>query len=229
MSNAVVQCVGVSRVYGAGDREVVALRDVDLSIPPCAFAAVIGRSGSGKTTLLNVMGGLDQPSAGEVLLSGRPIGGLSDDERTELWRHEVGFVFQSFALLPTLSAYDNVALPLRITGTAAEERDERVSHCLELVGLEEWAGHRPYELSGGQQQRIAVARALVHRPRLILADEPTGELDSETAREVFSLFSRLIAEEGVTVVVASHDPLVHQYATLAVRLTDGRVQQPTQD
>jgi ABC-type lipoprotein export system ATPase subunit len=225
MSDAVVQCIGVNRVYGAEDREVVALRDVDLSIPYGGFAAVVGRSGSGKTPLLNVMGGLDQASSGEVLLCGRPIGALSDDERTELWRHEVGFVFQSFALLPTLSAYDNVALPLRISGTAARDRDERVRHCLEVVGLEEWAEHRPYELSGGQQQRIAVARALVHSPRLVLADEPTGELDSETGREIFSVFGRLVSQEGVTVVAASHDPLVEQYATLVVRLSDGRVQQ----
>jgi ABC-type lipoprotein export system ATPase subunit len=223
VNDTIVQCVGVGRVYGAEGREVTALCDVDLAIPAGCFAAVIGRSGSGKTTLLNVMGGLDQPSEGEVLLAGRPMSGLTDDERTELWRHEVGFVFQSFALLPTLTAYDNVALPLRITATVPQEREERVQRCLELVALEEWAHHKPYELSGGQQQRIAIARALVHDPRLVLADEPTGELDSDTAREVFALFARLVAQEGVTMVVASHDPLVEQYATMAVRLSDGRV------
>jgi ABC-type lipoprotein export system ATPase subunit len=225
MTHAIVECIGVSRVYGVEDRQVAALRDVNLVIPAGCFAAVIGRSGSGKTTLLNLMGGLDQPSEGEVLLAGRAISDLADEERTELWRHEVGFVFQSFALLPTLTAYDNVALPLRITAAEPGRRDERVRRCLQLVGLEEWADHRPYELSGGQQQRIAVARALVHEPRLVLADEPTGELDSETAREVFSLFARLVAQEGVTMVVASHDPLVEQYATMKVYLSDGRAKE----
>ena len=224
MTDALVQCIGVTRIYRMGDQDVVALRDVDLLIPRGVFAAITGRSGSGKTTLLNLMGGLDRPTAGEVYLAGRPLSGLSERERTEMWRHQIGFVFQSFALLSTLSAFDNVALPLRIASVSGRERDEQVWRCLELVGLKEWARHRPYELSGGQQQRIAIARALVHNPQLILADEPTGELDSETAREIFGLFRRLVAERGVTVVVASHDPLVGGYVTSSTQLRDGQVE-----
>jgi len=224
MTEPLVRCVGVGRVYRVDGLEVVALREVDLSIAAGAFVAVTGRSGSGKTTLLNLIGGLDRPTAGEVYLAGRPLSTLSERERCDLWRRQVGFVFQSFALLPTLSAFDNVALPLRIVGMHRRERDARVRECLELVGLAEWAGHRPYELSGGQQQRIAIARALVHHPVLILADEPTGELDSTTAREIFALLQRLALEQGVTVIVASHDPLVSEYATWSVRLQDGRIE-----
>lgn len=223
MSEPLVRCAGLSRIYRVDGREVAALRGVDLSVPAGAFVAVTGRSGSGKTTLLNLIGGLDRPTAGEVYLGGRSLSTLSERERTELWRWQVGFVFQSFALLLTLSAFDNVALPLRITGVNRRERDARARECLELVGLAEWAGHRPYELSGGQQQRIAIARALVHRPVLILADEPTGELDSAMSREIFALLQRLTIEQRVTVIVASHDPLVNEYATWSVRLQDGRI------
>jgi len=194
-----------------------------LDIPPGVFAAVTGRSGSGKTTLLNLIGGLDRPTSGEVYLAGQPLSALSEHELTELRRHQIGFVFQSFALLPTLSAFDNVALPLRIVGTGERERNARVWHCLELVGLKEWAWHRPYELSGGQQQRLAIARALVNEPPLILADEPTGELDSGTTRQIFSLFRRLVAESGVTILIATHNPLVDEYAALNIPLRDGQV------
>jgi ABC-type lipoprotein export system ATPase subunit len=220
-----VRTVGLTRVYRVGQGQVVALHGVDLDVPAGTFAAVTGRSGSGKTTLLNLIGGLDRATAGEVYLAGRPLSALTERELTEMRRRQVGFVFQSFALLPTLSAFDNVALPLRIVAASGRERDERTRRCLELVGLAEWAGHRPYELSGGQQQRIAIARALVHEPQLILADEPTGELDSETAREIFGLFRRLVAERGITVVAALHDPLVGEYATLSIPLRDGRVEE----
>lgn len=223
MTGTLICCVGVTRIYRVGKREVVALHGVDLDIPAGVFAAVTGRSGSGKTTLLNLIGGLDRATAGEVYLAGRSLSTLSERELTEMRRHQVGFVFQSFALLPTLSVFDNVALPLRIAAAGGQGRDEQTRRCLELVGLNEWAGHCPYELSGGQQQRIAIARALVHDPQLILADEPTGELDSETAREIFGLFRRLVAERGVTVVAASHDPLVGEYASLSILLRDGRV------
>ena len=229
MDTPLVRCEGVTRVYRVGEREVAALRGVDLTIPAGVFAAVTGRSGSGKTTLLNLIGGLDRPTAGDVYLAGQSLGALREHELTELHRRQIGFVFQSFALLPTLSAFDNVALPLRIVGTEGRERDTRVYHCLELVGLQEWAWHRPYELSGGQQQRLAIARALVNEPPLILADEPTGELDSGTTRQIFDLFRRLVAEGGVTVVVATHNPLVGEYAALSVPLRDGRVDVPGLD
>ena len=224
MADALVRCVGVTRVYRVGTQKVAALRGVDLDIPAGIFAAITGRSGSGKTTLLNLIGGLDRPTAGEVYLAGQSLGALAERELTELRRHQIGFVFQSFALLPTLSAFDNVALPLRIVGAEGRKRDARVWRCLELVGLTEWAGHRPYELSGGQQQRVTLARSLVNEPRLILADEPTGELDSGTTRQIFDLFRRLIAESGVTVVVATHDPLVGEYAGLSLSLRDGRME-----
>jgi len=226
VTETLVRCVGVTRVYRVGEQEVAALRGVDLAIPTGVFAAVTGRSGSGKTTLLNLIGGLDRPTAGEVYLAGRRLSALSEHELTELRRRQIGFVFQSFALLPTLSAFDNVALPLRIVGTAGRERDARVYHCLELVGLTEWAWHRPYELSGGQQQRLAIARALVNEPHLILADEPTGELDSDTTRQIFDLFRRLVAESEVTVVIATHNPLVGEYAALSIPLRDGWVDAP---
>jgi ABC-type lipoprotein export system ATPase subunit len=196
---------------------------VNLAIPAGSLLAVTGRSGSGKTTLLNLIGGLDRPTSGEITLAGQPLGTLSESELTELRRRDIGFIFQSFALLSTLSTFDNVALPLRIVGTAGRERDARVRRCLELVGLAEWASHRPYELSGGQQQRVAIARALVHAPRLILADEPTGDLDSETARRIFALFRRLVDDEGVTIVVASHDPLIEEYVDLIAPLRDGSI------
>ena len=223
MPDTLVRCVEVTRVYQVGPCEVTALRGVNLEIPSGTFTAITGRSGSGKTTLLNLIGGLDRPTGGEVYLAGRPLSTLSERELTEMRRHRVGFIFQSFALLPTLSAFDNVALPLRIAAVGGRERDERAWRCLELVGIKEWAGHRPYELSGGQQQRIAIARALVHDPQLVLADEPTGELDSDTAREIFGLLRRLVAERNLTIVATSHDPLVSEYATLSIPLRDRQI------
>jgi len=224
MTETLVQCSKLTRVYRLDGQKVTALRGVDLCIPEGVFAAVTGRSGSGKTTLLNLIGGLDRPTSGEVYLAGRSLGALSERELTEMRRQQIGLVFQSFALLPTLSTFDNVALPLRIAAVSGQERDAKVERCLDLVGIKEWSDHRPYELSGGQQQRVAVARALAHDPRLILADEPTGELDSATGRDILALFRSLVAERGVTVVVASHDPLVDEYATLNIRLRDGRVE-----
>ena len=220
-----MHCVGVTRVYRVGGQDVAALRGVDLEVAAGTFVAITGRSGSGKTTLLNLIGGLDRPTSGEVYLAGRPLSGLTEQDVTELHRNRIGFVFQSFGLLPSLPAWENVALPLRIVGVAGRERDERVRHCLELVGLAEWATHKPYELSGGQQQRLAIARALVNEPPLILADEPTGELDSGTTEEIFGLFRRLVAASGLTIIAATHDPLVEDYADSVVLLRDGRVAQ----
>jgi putative ABC transport system ATP-binding protein len=211
------------RVYKTGALEVAALRGVDLRVESGRFVAVKGRSGSGKTTLLNCIGGLDHPTSGLVRVFGRDISTLGERELTRWRREGVGFVFQSFGLLPTLSAYENVELMLRIVGTGGRERRQRALHCLDLVGLAKWVHHRPFEMSGGQQQRVGIARALANSPRLILADEPTGELDSTTAREILGLFRRVVEEEDVTVVMVSHDGLVDEYVDEVLELKDGRM------
>jgi len=213
------------RVYKTGALEVPALRGVDLAVEPGHFIAVKGRSGSGKTTLLNCLGGLDHPTSGSVHIFGRDISTLSDRELTHWRRKRVGFIFQSFGLLPTLSAYENVELMLRIAGVSAKERRERAHYCLDLVGLSKWIHHRPFEMSGGQQQRVAIARSVANSPQLILADEPTGELDSTTAREILGLFRRIVEEEHVTFVMVSHDALVNEYVDYSLQLKDGQIVQ----
>ncbi len=219
-----IQTENLWRVYRIGNNiEVPALRGLDLKIAPGHFIALKGRSGSGKTTLLNCLSGLDQPTSGEVRVLGYDLSSLNDGQLTQWRREQLGFVFQSFGLLPTLSAYENVELMLRIKGVGARERHERATYCLELVGLRKWMDHRPYELSGGQQQRVAIARSLANRPLLILADEPTGELDSETAREILGLFQEIVREENITMLMASHDPLVDDYVDMIVQLRDGQL------
>ncbi len=220
----VVRTVGLRRVYRARGQEVHALGGVDLEVSAGTFVAIKGRSGSGKTTLLNCIGGLDQPTSGQVFVEGQEITHLSERERTRLRRHRIGFVFQSFALLATYSARENVDLVLRIAGVGARKRRERAQACLALVGLTEWADHRPYEMSGGQQQRLAIARALALSPPLILADEPTGELDSANGRRIMALFRRIVAQAGTTILMATHDPIVEEYATVMVELQDGRIE-----
>ncbi len=212
----------VSRVYAVGTARVAALRDLSLEIPRGIMAALKGRSGSGKTTLLNLIGGLDQPTSGEIDLFGTPLTRLSPSALTDLRRHRIGFVFQSFAIFPAFSALENVELMLRIAGIHRGRR-ERAMRALEIVGLGSWANHRPWELSGGQQQRVAIARAIATRPDLILADEPTGELDSATARQIYALFRHIVDKEGVTLVMATHDPVVEEYAQLVFDLEDGCV------
>jgi ABC-type lipoprotein export system ATPase subunit len=211
------------RVYKVGPQEVPALRGVNLRIESGQFVAMKGRSGSGKTTLLNCIGGLDHPTSGAVYVYGRDLAKLNEEQLTQWRRESVGFVFQSFGLLPTLSAFEHVELMLRIAGVHSRERRERALYCLGLVGLRQWASHRPYEMSGGQQQRVGIARALANRPQLILADEPTGELDSTTARETFALFRRIVEEEHMTLLMASHDALVDEYADEVYQLKDGQV------
>jgi ABC-type lipoprotein export system ATPase subunit len=218
-----VQVEGVTRVYHVGTQEVHALRGVDLSLPRGKLVALRGRSGSGKTTLLNVIGGLDRPTSGEVLFDGRSLAGLSEGELTRLRRHRIGFVFQSFALLPTYSAFENVELLLRIAGVKRQERLQQARDSLRLVGLNRWMDHRPDEMSGGQQQRVAIARALATRPDLILADEPTGELDTTTGRQIFILLRRVAEVEGITVLTVTHDPMIDEYADLVHELQDGRI------
>ena len=221
--SAVIQARGLRRTFRVGPTEVHAVDGVDLEVARGEFAVLRGRSGSGKTTLLNLLGGLDRPTAGEVLLNGRPLSTLGDDEMTALRRRDIGFVFQSFALLPTFSAFENVDLPLRIARVGAAEREARARRCLELVGLANRADHRPDEMSGGQQQRVAIARALAGSPALMLADEPTGELDSHSGEQVLELFLRIARDDGVTVVMASHDPMVDDFATVVYEMSDGRI------
>jgi len=219
-----IQTEDVWRIYKIGaQQEVAALRGINLTIERSHFVALKGRSGSGKTTLLNCLGGLDSPTSGMVRIFDQDISALKGEQLTQWRRKQIGFVFQSFGLLPTLSAYENVELALRISRRTHTELRQRTLDCLELVGLKKWIHHRPYEMSGGQQQRVAIARALVNQPQLILADEPTGELDSLTAREIFQLFCTIVQDEQVTVLVSSHDPLVDEYAERIVQLKDGQV------
>lgn len=213
------------RVYNLGKQEVVALRGINLSVPPGRFVALKGRSGSGKTTLLNCLGGLDQPTRGSVRIFGQEIGDWSERQLTEWRRKQVGFIFQSFGLMPSLSAYENVELILRIGGARSQERHERAVECLEMVGLTNWIDHRPFEMSGGQQQRVAIARALANRPRLILADEPTGELDTNTARDILSLFRSIVRNERLTLLMVTHDNLVDEYVDEVLLLKDGEIDQ----
>lgn len=219
----VIETKDVWRVYKTGAQEVQALRGVNLQVGSSQFVALMGRSGSGKTTLLNCLGGLDKPTSGEVYIFGQNLDQMNDRQLTKWRREQVGFIFQSFGLLPTLSAYENVELMLRIGGVGGKKRRERAQYCLDLVGLSKWIGHRPYEMSGGQQQRVAIARALANSPKLILADEPTGELDTTTAREILSLFQQIVAEEKVTMLVVSHDNLVRDYVDYVLHLRDGQI------
>jgi putative ABC transport system ATP-binding protein len=224
VENIVIETIDLRRTYRIGaHQEVHALRGANLHIVEGSCVAVKGRSGSGKTTLLNCIGGLDRPTSGVVRVFGRDLTKLSDAELTHYHRKQVGFIFQAFGLTSTYSAFENVELILRIAGAGVQHRKERTLHCLDLVGLAKWRNHRPNEMSGGQQQRLAIARALANQPRIILADEPTGKLDTATAREIFALFRRIVAEEGVTVVMAAHDPLVDEYANQVLRLKDGNI------
>ena len=223
LNGYVIETEDLWRVYKAGSQEVLALRGVNLKIESGCFVAVKGRSGSGKTTLLNCIGGLDHPTSGVVRVFGRDLAELGEKQLTQWRRERVGFIFQSFGLLPTLSAYENVELMLRIAGVRGKERRKRALHCLDLVGLSIRAQHRPYEMSGGQQQRVGIARALANNPQLILADEPTGELDSVTARETLALFRRIVEEEHVSLLIASHDALVDEYVDEVLQLKDGQI------
>jgi putative ABC transport system ATP-binding protein len=218
-----VRARGLTRRFGSGQRAVTALADVGLDVPAGRLLAVRGRSGSGKTTLLNLLAGLDRPDAGTVHLGDVEVSALPEAGLVQLRRTEVGVVFQSFGLVPILSAAENVGVPLRLVSTPAAERDARVAELLELVGLADHAAQRPYELSGGQQQRVAIARALANRPRLVVADEPTGQLDSRTGAAVMDLLLRLVREAGTTIVVATHDPALTALADEVVELHSGRL------
>ena len=220
-SQVIVSTVDLGRKFRVGAEDVVALRDVNMAVHPSQFIAVVGRSGSGKTTLLNLLAGLDKPTTGAVLFEERDLSKMSEGELTEIRRHKIGFVFQSFGLLPLLSAFENVELPLRISGVKSKEREERTRDALEMVGLMRRSRHRPYELSGGEQQRVAIARAIVTRPPLILADEPTGELDSVNASSIFGLFVEMVRHQGISVVAATHDSTLLAMADDVREMRDG--------
>jgi putative ABC transport system ATP-binding protein len=211
------------RDYPSGDSVIHALRGIDLTVGRGQLVAVRGRSGSGKTTLLNLLGGLDQPTSGSVLVDGHEISSLGEAQLVEIRRRTVAFIFQAFGLVPILSAAENVEVPLRLVRADPPERDARVEELLDLVGLADRARHRPHELSGGEQQRVAIARALANRPRLLLADEPTGQLDSETGHRIMTLLRTVVRREGITAIVATHDPMMLDVADRILELRDGRL------
>jgi putative ABC transport system ATP-binding protein len=222
----VVRGRALVREYPYAGASVQALRGADLQIRAGEFVAIVGPSGCGKSTLLNIVAGIDDPDAGEMELLGRRLAGLSERERSRIRLHEVGFVFQRFHLLSVLTAAENVELPMAEAGVPRRERRERVRVLLEFVGLAHRTGHRPPQLSGGEQQRVAIARALANEPRLLLADEPTGELDAGTGEEIIRLFERLNRERGTTLAIVTHDPQVARRADRVIQMRDGRVLDP---
>jgi putative ABC transport system ATP-binding protein len=215
----ILQVTDVSRSFGA----VKALTDVSFQVERGTMTALVGRSGSGKTTLLNVVGGLDRPDTGSVVVDGTEVTALDDDGLSRLRREKVAYVFQTFGLIPVLSAAENVGVPLRLARTDPDEREKRVATLLDLVGLADHARQRPDQLSGGQQQRVAIARALASSPRLLVADEPTGQLDAETGLSVMALLRGVVESEGVTVLVSTHDPVMMALADRTLTISDGRV------
>jgi len=224
MPEPIVEAMDVAKVYQLGKTEVHALRGVSLDIHKGEFLSIAGPSGSGKTTLLNMVGCIDTPTSGQVLVDGKDTKELSERALTDLRLHRIGFIFQTFNLVQVLSVYQNVEFPLLLQGgLARRERQARVNGLLEAVGLASHARHRPSELSGGQRQRVAVARALVTRPPLVLADEPTANLDSQTGENIIDLMKDMNARDGTTFVFSTHDPKVMAHATAIVRIADGRV------
>ncbi len=219
----VAKVENVTRSYMIGKLETQALRGVSLSIQSGEFTALVGPSGSGKTTLLQLIGCLDQPTSGRVFINGKDVSQLNRNQRADMRRGTIGYVFQFFALIPTLTAYENVEMPLLLIGQSAAERRKRVTELIESVDLLDHANHRPDQLSGGQQQRVAIARALATRPALILADEPTANLDTPNGKQVMEIMTRLNQETGVTFVFATHDPRVFNYARRVITLRDGLI------
>ena len=218
---AIVEIAGLTKVYGSGATQVTALDAVDLVVPEGQFVTVMGPSGCGKSTLLNLLGGLDTPTAGSITIESSTLADLPDDQLTELRRRRIGFVFQFFNLIPVLDAVENASLPLRLDG--AKDADERAIRWLERMGLGDRLHNRPDQLSGGQQQRVAIARALSTDPALVLADEPTGNLDSKSASEIGELLRQVSAEWGRSVLMVTHDPRIASYASRLVLMRDGRI------
>ncbi|MCA9887179.1 MAG: ABC transporter ATP-binding protein [Anaerolineae bacterium] len=218
---AIIQTHDLGRVFHAGSSDVHAVRDVSFDVQEGRFTAIIGRSGAGKTTLLNLIAGLEKPTSGNAIVDGSDIHALPEGERFTFRREKIGFIFQNFGLLPLLSAAENISVPLRMRRMPARERDKRVEEALDWVGLSKRANHRPYELSGGEQQRVAVARVLAARPKLILADEPTGQLDLQTGRRIIEAMRNLTAELGITLLVVTHDQQVMKAADTVYEMHDG--------
>jgi len=217
-----LSCEGLWKVYEMGDEKVQAVRGIDLEVNQGEMVAIMGPSGCGKTTLLNILSGIDDPSAGQVRVSNKPLFGISDDERTDLRGKEMGFIFQKFHLLEVMNAVENVEIPLLLLGLNPDEARAKATEALEKVGLGDRCLHRPAELSGGQQQRVSIARALVHNPSVILCDEPTGNLDSETSEQVMDLLTQL-NESGSTLVVVTHDDEIAKRCSRIIRIFDGRI------
>lgn len=212
----------VRRSFPVGGGEIQVLKGINMEVLSGQLVMLKGRSGSGKTTLLNMLGGLDQPTSGEIWFRGQPLHELNDDKRTLLRRNQIGFIFQAYALLPLLSAWENVELSLRMAGVPPQEWKPRVKHCLELVGLGKRMFHRPFELSGGEQQRVAIAKAIAHRPKLLLADEPTANLDSQMGAQVMAVFKNIIQTERVTICMTTHDPTILEVADHVYEMVDGK-------
>ena len=218
-----IRIENLTRTYRVGSRQIHALQGINAAIKQGQFVVLRGRSGSGKTTLLNCVGGLDRPTSGEVWIQGKAISRYGERQRVALRRKTVGFVFQSHALLPLYSAGENVDLMLRLAGWSYGQRRARVDEVLKLVGLQDWRDHRPFEMSGGQQQRVSIARALASNPHIIIADEPTGELDVATSEQILQLFWQITRNLGATLLIATHDPLVDDFADVIYHLQDGRI------
>ena len=217
-----LSCQGLWKIYEMGDEKVQAVRGIDLEIKNGEMVAIMGPSGCGKTTLLNILSGIDDPSAGQVMVSGKPLFGISDDERTDLRGTEMGFIFQKFHLLDVMNAVENVEIPLLLLGMNPDEARTKANAALTKVGLGDRSDHRPAELSGGQQQRVSIARALVHNPSVILCDEPTGNLDSTTSGQVMDLLAEL-NEAGSTLVIVTHDNEIAERCSRIIRIVDGRI------
>lgn len=216
----------VGRSYQSSSEPVHALKSINFQVNRAKFVVLKGRSGSGKTTLLNCLGGLDTPNTGKISIFEQEISAMNDKQRTRWRRENVGFVFQQMGLLPSLSCYENLDVMARLGAVPRSERRSRIFDCLEKVGLLDYFEHRPYEMSGGQQQRISIARALVAKPKLLLADEPSSELDSETTHHILAMFKELVNKEGITILMTSHDPIVDEYVDEIIQLRDGKIVPP---